>query len=394
MSSQRQTGSLQGTLRLVALSVSLGLLVIETNLILSFSGSYTSIGSAYGLDMPVYNISRAFVYMLLFLFPNFFQRRRWAFSLLMPCLLFAGVVVILLGSTHVGISIVGIQIGSHILTGLGYCWFLTRYLIYLARQQTMASAIWVVTGALALKTVFGNIITLALDSYSQVIVAGVIVFLCTLMLFVLELGSKPDRPVSERVGKGTRRTLLSQVLIFALTFATMGVMSDWGLRMVNDASAVFIPELAVRLIASVVLVFTFAFLTQVKASEGSFITRNQIAFLIVLAGLLFVSLQNESTDVPVVVYNVVLTVTGVFAHLLLWTAIIRAIRILGFASIRMVAIGEGLNNVACSLWLLFMSEVGPVSNLVIVVVAYILTISITLSARRIHENPKIVERIV
>jgi DNA-binding CsgD family transcriptional regulator len=373
------------------IALGLGLLVTETNMALNLADATSSLGETASFIAPgvTFTLSRMVFYILLAVFPQFFKRNGFAFTLFMPFLAFLGTATIMLASESDASTTRSIVQFGLCLKGLGYGWILVSFFMKLIRNEGFTSIVFVATTALLFKTIAGNILGLYLPVALQGVISLVFLVACLLLLIIFDRMPEVASPLATvDTNDDDRVPLALQVAIFALAVSTMGVMSDFGIRISSPAATVQAPLVFLRLLLSIVIIASLSYLFLGRKGKRGILVRMQMAFLIVLAGFFIIAMRGYGVLNTELVYQVIITISGVFIHILFWVAVLLMMQNNLRDGLRIIGIAEALSNGMSSIWFTFLSQLGPISNTVTLIAAYAFTVLIMIAGRFIHVPSK------
>lgn len=306
--------------------------------------------------------------------------------------------------------------------GVGYCWFVVRYGLFLARNASPSRIVYCIAAALIMEPVGRGLLESTLDSSALVCVAVAMPIVSMVLLRRANRWAREEKDFVERTADGglvfgqrsdgagsaaaggalipahdgkeaqahaggngreiSANPLLKRrfILFFAtaLLLATVRTLSPVGTW---DAEFDPAPMTSSFGLVAVYAAFTalFARFTLAHAESKPVLSRFQLAFLLIvltmLASIVLLYVQGPQSAV---LYTL-MCLNDSFAHLLFWTALACMARSLAMPAYRIAGLGVGAY-AACSVaWLFLIGEsemMQTLATLVAIVTLYVLTIVI------------------
>lgn len=307
--------------------------------------------------------------------------------------------------------------------GVGYCWFVVRYGLFLARNASPSRIVYCIAAALIMEPVGRGLLESTLDSSALVCVAVAMPIVSMVLLRRANRWVHEERDFVERAADGglvfgqrgnesssaaaadgalipahdgkkaqahvggsgrkiSASPLLKRrfILFFAtaLLLATVRTLSPVGTW---DAEFDPAPMTSSFGLVAVYAAFTalFARFTLAHAEGKPVLSRFQLAFLLIvltmLASIVLLYVQGPQSAV---LYTL-MCLNDSFAHLLFWTALACMARSLAMPAYRIAGLGVGAYAVCSAAWLFLIGEsemMQTLATLVAIVTLYVLTIVI------------------
>lgn len=307
--------------------------------------------------------------------------------------------------------------------GVGYCWFVVRYGLFLARNASPSRIVYCIAAALIMEPVGRGLLESTLDSSALVCVAVTMPIVSMVLLRRANRWAREEEDFVERTADGglvfgrrsdgansavaadgalipahdgangqaltgeggreisanpllkRRFTLFFATALLLATVRTLSPVGTW------DAEFDPAPMTSSFGLVAVYAAFTalFARFTLAHAESKPVLSRFQLAFLLIvltmLASIVLLYVQGPQSAV---LYTL-MCLNDSFAHLLFWTALACMARSLAIPAYRIAGLGVGAY-AACSMaWLFLIGEsemMQTLATLVAIVTLYVLTIVI------------------
>ena len=320
-------------------------------------------------------------------FPGQVARRDRSLSYVMPLLSAVGTACFAL-SFHQDffdptvLATAGIAVG-----GLGYFWFVSRFVMMLARTEGFSTAVWCIVAAFPLRQLASLVLDGFFDPAHQVTIAIVLPFLSALFLQVARVAARmqeeadgaKEKPLGAAVelyggdAPSPRRVQAASDMVIVLVIVgvllamvrVFGPSGVWG-----DSNTTYFDSLgripAIALLTALLVAFAWLALLLVRNQPASL--RFQPPILVVIGGLFVVVVRTQLGDTPSALLDSIVQANDPFAHLLFWSAVAAALGSLNVAGNRVVGI-PGLVYAATSIvWVVFLRGSAVVETAVILVV--------------------------
>ncbi|WP_102379371.1 helix-turn-helix transcriptional regulator [Raoultibacter timonensis] len=279
--------------------------------------------------------------------------------------------------------------------GLGYFWFVSRYVALLAKTQGFSVVVWCIVAAFPLRQLASLGLDSFLDPSQQVMVAIALPFLSALFLGFARITARKasqgeesefdatdasaPQPTAEALGrpKTLRHAQGANDMVIVLVIAGVllamvrifGPSGAWG-----DSNTTYFDSLG-RIPAISVLTIClalFALLTLLLMVRKPVSIRFQLPILVVIAGLFVVVIRSQLGDSSsAVLLDSIVQANDPFAHLLFWSVIAAALTALDMPENRIIGI-PGLVYAASSIvWVVFLRGSAVIETAVILVVVAI-----------------------
>ena len=319
--------------------------------------------------------------------------------------------------------------------GLGYFWFVSRYVVLLAKTQGFACVVWCIVAAFPLRQLASLGLDSFLDPSQQVMVAIALPFLSALFLEFArisvrrkqgaesapqssEQGQQPSDSIRKagtraqqlpdgiyEIGIRTHQTISSSsessttpatrqsaapasaaqsirhaqstndmVIVLVIAGVLLAMVRIFGPSGVwGDSNTTYFDSLG-RIPAISVLTIClalFAWLTLLLMVKKPVSIRFQLPILVVIAGLFVVVIRSQLGDSPSALLDSIVQANDPFAHLLFWSAIAAAVPTLDMPENRTIGI-PGLVYAATSIvWVVFLRGSAVIETAVILIVVAI-----------------------
>lgn len=291
-----------------------------------------------------------------------------------------------------------LAVGSLFVVGIGFFWFLARYILMLARTQGFKRAVGAIAGGLIVKLPLVPLIGFLVSPELQVVVAislpivSALVFeaACALARSDAERRGEAGEgdlsehrtvygvPISPRTAAPTsqtfRRNALTLIAVSAILLAVIRSVSFLGLWGDAVASASLSSALLVAFVVPAVFLVAFAYFVLVRMADFTLTMRFQPAMLLILAGFFVVALQASPDSDSLPFLTDVIQIDELFAHLLYWTVIVTALDALDIPSYRVIGMGEAIFAAASIAWMLLLGDAEVSSNIFVLLAIYVVVI--------------------
>lgn len=326
--------------------------------------------------------------VLLVALPGQIERRERSLAYVMPVLSAVGTACFALSFHQDLFDPTALATTGIAVAGLGYFWFVSRFVMLLSRAEGFAVVVWCIVAAFPLRQLASLVLDGFIDPAQQVMVAIALPFLSALFLQiscgaarrrgessmaaaedaqVLVAEERPGAAVTPRQRQGANDLVIVLVIVGVLLamVRVFGPSGVWG-----DSNTTYFDSLgripAITLLT--ILLATFAALALLAVRKQPVSLRFQLPILIVIGGLFVVVVRTQLGDSPSALLDSIVQANDPFAHLLFWSAIAAALCSLDMAANRIVGI-PGLVYAALSIvWVVFLRGSAVVETAVILVV--------------------------
>ncbi|MCB7038101.1 helix-turn-helix transcriptional regulator [Eggerthella sinensis] len=262
-----------------------------------------------------------------------------------------------------------------VLSGLGYFWLASRFVLLLARTQGFASAVWCLVAAFPLRQLMSLALDRFIDPAQQVVVAIALPFLAALCFEAARaaakraaLGDAAGEAASDaRPARGAQDMVAVLVIVGVLLamvriFGPSGVWGDSNTTYFDTLGR--IPAIAVL----TVCLAAFALATLLLMAKQPASVRFQPPVLVVIAGLFVVVVRAQLGEEPNALLDSVVQANDPFAHLLFWSAVAAALVQVPWPENRVVGLAGLVYAAASVVWVVFLRGSAVVETVVILVV--------------------------
>lgn len=271
--------------------------------------------------------------------------------------------------------------------GFGYFWFVSRFVMLLARAEEFSTVVWCLVAAFPLRQLASLALDGLLDPAHQVMVAIALPFLSALFLQVARVAARMREENAESAPAGTApvqviggagrpsvrheqgaRDMVIVLVIVGVLLAMVRVFGPSGVW--GDSNTGYFDSLgripAITLLT--VLLVAFAWLTLLLGRNQPASLRFQPPILVVIGGLFVVVVRSQLGDEPSTLLDSIVQANDPFAHLLFWSAIAAALGSLDMAENRIVGIPGVVYAATSVVWVVFLRGSAVVETAVILVV--------------------------
>ncbi len=304
------------------------------------------------------------------------------------------------------------------LSGFGYMWFVSRFLLVAARTSPYQRCVWLIVAAVLEKTALLVIIN-ALAPFAGQIYLALLLPLINVIVFaraqasasadsadsagsadaplreghpdkITPLDGKgeesvfgiPARPRHMQLDRQGQNNLIALMVIAAFLFAVVRRLSFWGLW--NEVGSTFPSEIwqLAELAAIALFLIPFAWLTLIATRGYSLAFRYQPALIVILAILLFMSLGGDESVLSAELQPLAIHIGESFAYVLFWSIIVVALDALDKPSFRIFGIAEFSFAAFSLFWVSCFGDSISLNGMVILLVAYTVLIAVTVFSFR------------
>ena len=384
-----------GVLSAVGFGLTLAWCVLTSQTI-GFTPSTIGVGAL--VNPRIFYLLGIFLFALAFVAaPRALKRADRALRYVLPLLSASGTACYGLAYHQTFLDSTTLAVGGLFVVGIGFFWFLARYVLMIARTQSFACAVGIIAGGIVIKLpivpAFGSFI----GPEWQVVVAITLPVVSALVFeaacavarrearrdgIVDEEGSVPSmntvygipvKPRADSPASGVfRRNAFILLVVAGILLAVIRSVSFLGLWGNTDAhiSSTWFASF----VASALVLGAFAYVALVRMADFTLTMRFQPAILLVLAGLFVVALQASPDSAALPFLTDVIQIDELCAHLLYWTVIITALDALDMPSYRVIGIAEAVFSAASIAWLLLLSTFDLVNSVYVLLATYVVVI--------------------
>lgn len=272
-----------------------------------------------------------------------------------------------------------------VVSGFGYFWFISRFVLLLALTQGIASLAWAFTGAFVLR----QVLLIAMDAFMAVdhqVTLAIVLPLAAIGFFALAcrrarrdapagadtLWGIPLAPEVERVEGRSSRYLLVMVVAVGLLLSVAracSISGTWG----SDHTAGLDAATAVPMVALYAgLICILVYLGIVRMVGDQDLTRFLVGIFLVMTGLLVSAFKGSLPWVPAPLLEVVSTTNDPFALVFFWTTVGFALQRLAIAPNRVIGIAGTVYALASIAWVFLINNENAVSGAFVLTAVYVL----------------------
>lgn len=286
------------------------------------------------------------------------------------------------------------------LSGVGFAWFVTRFMLLIARVKTYSNAVWVLVGAILIKTTVLIFISMLLPPD---IITHITVILPLANAFIFEFAraavgkeiSKaspevflekenlkkhtvfglPTLPRKVELTKGGQKSLIALMVMAAFMFAIVRRMSFLGLWIDIDSAATSMMWRLPELLSILVFLIPFAYFALIATQKFSLAFRFQPAIVVVMAILFFMSIDSQGDPFFREIQSITINVGESLAYVMGWSIVILALDALDMPPFRVFGIGGLVFSLSSLFWVGLFGESITLNGVIILAVAYVLLIA-------------------
>ena len=330
-------------------------------------------------------------------FPRALKRADNALRYVLPLLSAFGTACFGLAYHQAFFAPAALAVGGLFVVGIGFFWFLARYILLLARTQGFVCVVWSIAAGIIIKLPIVPAFSLLISPEWQVLVAitlpvvSALVFeaACAMARREARLddgAAEGEAPTGRTVygipakprtaapaSKAFKRNLYILLAVSAILLAVIRSVTYLGLWG-DAANGGVSPTWFAGFVASALVIVAFAYGTLIKMADFTLTMRFQPAMLLILAGLFVVALQASPDSETLPFLTDVIQVDELCAHLLFWTVIVTALDALDMPSYRVIGISEAVFAGASIAWLLLLSSSEIISNIYVLLATYVIVI--------------------
>lgn len=354
---------------------------------LSFGPSISAMGAH--TNPRIFWLAGALAIALLFLVrPRFFSERDHLLQCIVPILSTLGTGCFAIAYSQTLVDAFPLAMLGLVLSGAGYLWFVSRFLLVAACASTWQRCVWLIVGAVLEKTAVLILIN-ALAPFDGQIYLALLLPLVNAAVLVRTRASAPadetggqDAPVASaqmpraHLDKQGQNNLIALMVMAAFLFAVVRRLSFWGLW--NEVGSFFPSEIwqLAELAAIALFLIPFTWLTLIATRNYSLAFRYQPALIVILAILLFMSLNGDAGSLYAELQPLAIHVGESFAYVLFWSIAVLALNTLEKPSFQVFGIAE-LPFAAFSLfWVSLFGNSITLDGMVILLAAYTMIIAV------------------
>ena len=290
-----------------------------------------------------------------------------------------------------------LAVGGLFVVGVGFFWFLARYILLLARTQGFVCVVWSVAAGIIIKLPIVPAFSLLISPEWQVLVAITLPVVSALVFEAAcatarrearcdDVAAEGEAPAGRTVygipakpraaaptSKAFKRNLYILLAVSAILLAVIRSVTYLGLWG-DAANGGVSPTWFAGFVVSALVIVAFAYGALIKMADFTLTMRFQPAMLLILAGLFVVALQAAPDSDTLPFLTDVIQIDELCAHLLFWTVIVTALDALDMPSYRVIGISEAVFAGASIAWLLLLSSSEIISNIYVLLATYVVVV--------------------
>ena len=310
----------------------------------------------------------------------------------LPFVASGGTLCFLLAADQNVLSVSGLSIFGLICLSIGYSWFTARFILLLARTQSLNASIFCIVIALIVEPSLVPIIE-AVTPFSILVILTTSIPLLNAVVFYFArkaaLASREEEsghhnktifgvPVKQReIALSKQQSTLTSLIVMTATasllLATVRCLSfagSWGEGFYIDTPT--IAESIVNIIVYALALVCFSYLTLSRTSQWDIKLRFQPAFIVIVAIMVVPLIQLTTANINPALLDGLMRINDSFAHLLFWSVIIVLLDGSDTPSYRMLGIGTSIYSAGSILWILFLHSTAPEASIFMIFVVYAL----------------------
>ena len=280
-----------------------------------------------------------------------------------------------------------------VVSGFGYFWFISRFVLLLALTQGIACLAWAFSCAFVLRQVLLIAMDALIPINHQVMVAIALplsAIACLEAACLLGRPARSGRPPGAADGRANMlwgiRTLpkerhidarsgryliviLAAVALLLSVARACSISGTWG----NDHTAGLEPSVAVPLVALyAALVFGLVYLGVIRAARLGDVPRFLVGVLVVMTGLLVAALRPALDPTPSMALDVFVNTNDPFALVFFWSTVAVAVQRLSVRPNRVIGFAGALYAAASIVWVFLINDANAVSSTFVLAAVYVL----------------------
>ena len=302
---------------------------------------------------------RALAALILLLFPKTVDRTSVAASAIIPIFMSFCTVGFSIAPFQTLLSTYTVSIVASLVLGFAYIWVIVALYVSIAQCLPLGAGISVVLFGQIIEQVASTAINYGSPPLIQLYLCCTCPAVSTIALMMthrLKAGMKQKRIEKEPFSDQALRHVSALLLSAGIAIVVLGALSNvglWGAVRPDYAMDGFVESMQRTCIACVLLL-AFS-ISLFKPMRYPLVHRYQIPLLILIASIMVALLQPYAADAEGKAIAVELTSAEFFAHVLLWTILIAAIKETGRPAYRLAGIAL-FPYCMCSLCLLYTSD--------------------------------------
>ena len=286
-----------------------------------------------------------------------------------------------------------------LLSGLGFGWFIARYILLMARVKLWTTSVFILVGAILIKTLLLIIIYNLIPFEAQMYVALLIPLINTFIFeFARSSAGKelsqakkeedyqssdtkkhtvfglPTQPRRLVLTKGGQNNLIALMVMGALLLAIVRRLGFLGLWVEVGAASPQMWQFSELFVVAVLLI-PFAYFTLIATKDISLAFRFQPAIIVVMAILIFMSFDLGGNSVLSELQFLVIHVGEAFAYVLGYSIVLLALDALDKPPFRVLGTGGLAFSLFSLFWVIFFENSITLNGAIILTVAYLLLIA-------------------
>lgn len=294
-----------------------------------------------------------------------------------------------------------------VVSGFGYFWFISRFVLLLALTQGIACLAWAFSCAFVLRQVLLIVMDALIPINHQVMVA---IALPLSAIACLEgaclLGRRADarsappgadgqanmlwgirtlpkeRHIDARSGRYLIVILAAVALLLSVARAC-SISGTWG----NDHTADLDLSVAIPLVVLyAALVFGLVYLGVIRTARLGDVPRFLVGVLVVMTGLLVAALRPALDPTPSVALDVFVNTNDPFALVFFWSTVAVAVQRLSVRPNRVIGFAGALYAAASIVWVFLINDANAVSSTFVLTAVYVL-LALSIVVLQLKEGP-------
>ena len=363
---------------------------------LGFTSSTEGIGALVNPRM-FYLVGILLLALAFIAFPRALKRADNALRYVLPLLSAFGTACFGLAYHQTFFDSAALAVSGLFMVGIGFFWFLARYILLLARTQGFVCVVWSVAAGIIIKLPIVPAFSLLISPEWQVLVAITLPVVSALVFEAACATARREARCDDDAGEGEapagrtvygipakprkaapaskafKRNLYILLAVSAILLAVIRSVTYLGLWG-DAANGGVSPAWFAGFVVSALVIVAFAYGTLIKMADFTLTMRFQPAMLLILAGLFVVALQASPDSDSLPFLTDVIQIDELCAHLLFWTVIVTALDALDMPSYRVIGISEAVFAGASIAWLLLLSSSEIISNIYVLLATYVIVI--------------------
>lgn len=358
--------------------------------IVGYSAAFLSPASTdadYETTRYLYHLGRIFASLSFIFFYRFYDDRSNIFFFVMPVLLCLGTIVFAMSHHQtLFLPLVVGSVGSFIM-GFCYIWFVSTFYIFLARSFSMRLAIIITTVSQVLEQVIAVVLNFETAETMQIAICFILPFFSMLALGVAKKSKPPLPPSCALAGRAKTHQLVllvaSNIALVAIgAVSNIGIWGNVRIDFLTSSPEVTILETITACIAVLVLSLT----TLSSSTKEPLSFRYQIPFLVLIAGFMLAIIQLLFFTETTIVSSIAIMSIEFYAHILVWSILMSAIKDLSIPAYKIVGIGMGVYSICSIGWIYLLENNTTIAGAVVLIISFFLIIVMAVHPRLLYKK--------